>query len=97
MEIIEWLFEQPWFWPQDERDDANILNRLGRVFHWTWVAISGVLFAVAAFNGGLWIWRRFSQYDGYTDDLIQGFIFGLVSGVATWMIGRGVRYVFSGE
>ena len=88
--MIKNLFRQPWFWPQDAREDPGFINRMGRVFHWTWVIISGALFAIAAFNGAFWIWQR-------TGDFIQGFIFGLVSGIAAWMIGRGGRYIFSGE
>ena len=99
MEMIKRLFEQPWFWPQDVREDPGFINRMGRVFHWTWVAISVGLFATAAISGPMGIWRRFVIhedevfYEGYFTTAMVCLGFGAV----TWMIGRGGRYIFSGE
>jgi hypothetical protein len=88
MEMIKRLFEQPWFWPQDVREDPGFINRMGRVFHWTWVAISVALFVTSSISGALGI-------PMYMHPEFALWCLGI--GVVTWMIGRGVRYIFSGE
>jgi hypothetical protein len=94
--MIKRLFQQPWFWPQDVREDPGFINRMGRVFHWTCIVTSIPLSVIGAFSSAIWIWRDFSgagHYDGDVDALAPA----LLVGVLAWMIGRGVRYVFSGE
>jgi hypothetical protein len=88
MEMIKRLFEQPWFWPQDVREDPGFINRMGRVFHWTLVAVSAPLFAIGAVIGVFGTWLD-------TERQVGGLM--LCTSVAAWMIGRGGRYIFSGE
>ena len=96
MNYINWLFGQPWFWPQDEREDPSFITRLGRMFHWIWIAISGVLFAAAAFDAAWWVWNHVKGIDDGGMASSVG-LTCLGFSVVTWMFGRGVRYVFSGE
>ena len=64
-----------------------------------WVAISVGLFVTAAISGPMGSWRRFVFhedevfYEGYFTTAMACLGFGAV----TWMIGRGGRYIFSGE
>ena len=94
--MIKNLFRQPWFWPQDVREDPGFINRMGRVFHWTLVAISAPLFAIGTFSSAIWIWRDFSG-EGHYESGADALAPALFVGVLTWMIGRGGRYIFSGE
>jgi len=89
MEMIKRLFEQRWFWPQDVREDPGFINRIGRVLHWTLVAISAAFFATGAFAVAMNTW-------GSWNDLEAAFLI-MCGCVPTWIVGRGARYIFSGE
>ena len=96
--MIQRGFQKPWFWPQDVRDEPGFINRLGRVFHWTWIIISAAILATGVIGGALhtwWLW--FGPVDGPsgTEPAVAFICLGLSA--VTWMIGRGVRYIFSGE
>lgn len=86
--MIKKLFQQPWFWPQNVREDPGFINRMGRVFHWTWVAISAPLFAIGAVIGVFGTLLDTERVMGGTMICLS---------IAAWMIGRGGRYIFSGE
>ena len=86
--MIKKLFQQPWFWPQNVREDPGFINRMGRVFHWTWVAISAPLFAIGAVIG---VFGTLLDTERVMGDTM------ICLSIAAWMIGRGGRYIFSGE
>jgi hypothetical protein len=88
IDMIKKLFQQPWFWPQDVREDPGFINRMGRVFHWTLIAVSAPLFAIGAVIG---VFGTLLD----TERQVGGLM--LCTSVAAWMIGRGARYIFSGE
>jgi hypothetical protein len=94
--MIKWLFKQPWVWPQQQSDSPRFINRLGRVFHWVWAATSAFCLVAAVFNAAfcVWDWLNGDEVDSAFSQGVIGFLIG---GLATWMIGRGVRYVFSAE
>ena len=79
-----------WLWPQKGRlheIETTIAIRLGRVLHWS--AIS--------FAGALWLGEFVGVVFGYWSS--SQFLIGLVIliGVAIFLLGRGLRYIFANE
>lgn len=79
-----------WIWPRKrtlEDIEISIAIRFGRFIHW----------AAVAFVGVLWLGEFIGVIFGYWSS--NSFVIGLiiVVGLAIFLIGRGLRYVFSNE
>lgn len=74
-----------WFWPDKVREDAGVVARAGRVLHWISiviaVAICALYWAIAFESGIDW-------------GLQTGFG---ATAVVVALLGRGARYILSGE
>jgi cytochrome b561 len=76
------------FWPPVTIQEPSVVGRIGRVLHWSALAISGL--SVAMGTGMLF----FSTDPG---DRIGGFVVGIGVSVLSALVGRGLRYVLSAE
>jgi len=79
-----------WLWPRKqtlEEIELTIAIRAGRFFHW----------AAVAFVGLLWLGEFIGIVFGYWQS--NSFVIGAVilAGVAIFLLGRGLRYVFANE
>lgn len=79
-----------WLWPTQARLHAietTIAVRLGRFLHW----------AAAAFVGLLWLGEFVGVVFGYwsSNQFTVGAV--IVAGVAIFLLGRGLRYLFANE
>jgi hypothetical protein len=79
-----------WLWPQRRRleeIELTIAIRLGRLLHWIALAFVGLMW-LGEFSGVVFGYWRSSN-----------FVIGLVilAGVAIFLLGRGLRYVFANE
>ncbi|HVA12930.1 MAG TPA: hypothetical protein VNF99_06755 [Stellaceae bacterium] len=78
-----------WLWPGQtlEEIELTIAIRLGRFLHW----------AAIAFVGVMWLGEFVGIVFGYWSS--NSFVIGLVllAGVAVFLVGRGLRYVFANE
>jgi len=77
-----------WLWPQKLEDiELTIAIRLGRFLHWSAIAFVGVMWL------GEFIGVAFSYW--HSNNLIIGTI--VLAGIAIFLLGRGLRYVFANE
>ncbi len=79
-----------WLWPRQqtlEEIELTIAIRLGRFIHW----------AAIAFVGVMWLGEFVGIVFGHWSS--NSFVIGLVvlAGVAVFLVGRGLRYVFANE
>lgn len=79
-----------WLWPRKEtlrEIETTIAIRLGRVLHWAAVAFAGVL----------WLGEFAGIVFGYWSS--NQFVLGAVvlAGIAIFLVGRGLRYIFANE
>ncbi len=78
-----------WLWPQKKlvEIETTIAIRLGRVLHWAALAMVGVL----------WLGEFVGVIFGFWSD--SSFVVGIVilAGIAVFLIGRGLRYIFANE
>jgi hypothetical protein len=79
-----------WLWPRQvtlEEIELTIAVRLGRFLHW----------AAVAFVGVFWLGEFIGIAFGYWSS--SPFIIGaiILAGVAIFLLGRGLRYVFANE
>ena len=79
-----------WLWPTQARlheIETTIAVRLGRILHW----------GAAAFVGLLWLGEFVGVVFGYwsSSQFTVGAI--ILAGIAIFLLGRGLRYVFSNE
>ena len=77
-----------WLWPQKLRDvETTLAIRLGRVLHWAAIAFAAVL----------WLGEFVGVVFGYWSS--SQFVIGMVIlvGLAVFMAGRGLRYIFANE
>ena len=79
-----------WLWPQLGKlheIETTIAIRLGRVLHW----------AAVVFAGALWLGEFVGILFGYWSS--SQFVIGLVIlvGLAIFLLGRGLRYIFANE
>lgn len=79
-----------WLWPQKrtlEEIELTIAVRLGRFVHW--IAI--------VFVGLVWLGEFIGVVFGYWSS--SNFVIGIIilAGVAVFLLGRGLRYVFAKE
>lgn len=79
-----------WLWPKRaelRQIETTTAIRLGRLSHW----------AAAAFAGVLWLGEFVGMFFGYWSN--SQFMIGAVilAGIAIYFLGRGLRYLLSGE
>jgi hypothetical protein len=79
-----------WLWPRKttlEDIELDIAIRFGRFIHW----------AAVAFVGVMWLGEFIGVAFGYWSS--SAFVIGaiILGGVAIFLIGRGLRYVFANE
>lgn len=78
-----------WLWPQKKlvEIETTIAIRLGRVLHWAALAMVGVL----------WLGEFVGVIFGFWSD--SSFVVGIIVlvGIAVFLIGRGLRYIFANE
>jgi hypothetical protein len=79
-----------WLWPRSgtlEEIELTIAIRLGRFLHWIAIAFVGVT----------WLGEFIGVVFGYWHS--SSFVIGLVilAGIAIFLLGRGLRYVFANE
>jgi hypothetical protein len=78
-----------WLWPGKTLEDLEltIAVRLGRFLHWSAIAFVGVM----------WLGEFIGILFGYWHS--SSFVVGLVIliGIAIFLVGRGLRYVFANE
>jgi hypothetical protein len=77
-----------WLWPKQLQEiETTVAIRLGRFLHW----------AAAAFVGLLWLGEFVGVIFGYWSS--SQFALGAVilAGVAIFLLGRGLRYLFANE
>ncbi|HEY3917472.1 MAG TPA: hypothetical protein VGL83_06750 [Stellaceae bacterium] len=79
-----------WLWPQKrtlEEIELTLAIRFGRLLHW----------AAVAFVGLVWLGEFVGVLFGYWSS--SNFVIGLIIlvGVAVFLLGRGLRYVFANE
>jgi hypothetical protein len=79
-----------WFWPRQqtlEEIELTIAIRMGRFLHWSAIAFVGVM----------WLGEFIGVVFGYWHS--SSFVVGLVilAGIAIFLLGRGLRYVFANE
>lgn len=81
-----------WLWPRRVEDrleeiELTIAIRLGRFLHWSAIAFVGVM----------WLGEFIGVVFGYWHS--SSFVIGLVilAGIAIFLVGRGMRYVFANE
>jgi hypothetical protein len=77
-----------WLWPRRlEEIELTIAIRLGRFLHWSAIAFVGVM----------WLGEFIGVVFGYWHS--SSFVLGLVilAGIAIFLLGRGLRYVFANE
>lgn len=79
-----------WLWPRRrslQEIEIDIAIRLGRFLHWIAIAFVGVM----------WLGEFIGVVFGYWHS--SGFVIGLVilAGIAIFLLGRGLRYVFANE
>ena len=79
-----------WLWPRRdtiEEIELTIAIRLGRFLHW----------AAMSFVGVIWLAEFVGVFFGYWHS--SNFVIGLIflAGVAIFLLGRGLRYVFANE
>jgi hypothetical protein len=79
-----------WLWPRKETlraIETTIAIRLGRVLHWAAVAFAGVLW-LGEFTGIVFGYWSSSQF-------VLGAV--ILAGMAIFLLGRGLRYIFANE
>lgn len=76
------------FWPTEIRPDTTLLRRFGRVLHWFFAAL-----ALASAAGGLF--GAVTAHPESSPEVSLGL--GAMAFVLFWVVGRALRYVFSGE
>ena len=78
-----------WLWPRKRlvEIETTIAVRLGRVLHWVAVAFVGVL----------WLGEFIGIIFGYWNDRFFQIGIVILGGIAIFLIGRGLRYVFANE
>lgn len=78
-----------WLWPRKRlvEIETTIAVRLGRVLHW----------AAIAFVGVLWLGEFIGIIFGYWNDRFFQVGVVILGGLAIFLIGRGLRYVFANE
>lgn len=79
-----------WLWPQKstlEEIELTVAIRLGRFLHWS----------AMVFVGLMWLGEFIGVIFGYWSS--SSFVIGLIilAGVAVFLLGRGLRYVFAKE
>ena len=79
-----------WLWPQRrtlQEIELSIAIRLGRFLHWIAIVAVGVM----------WLGEFIGVVFGYWHS--SNFVLGLVilAGIAIFLLGRGLRYVFANE
>ncbi|HWE74177.1 MAG TPA: hypothetical protein VG328_13510 [Stellaceae bacterium] len=78
-----------WLWPRQtlEEIELTIAIRAGRFLHWSAIAFVGVM----------WLGEFVGVVFGYWHS--SSFVVGLVilAGIAIFLLGRGLRYVFANE
>jgi hypothetical protein len=78
-----------WLWPKQKiaEIETTIAIRLGRMLHWAAIVFAGVL----------WLGEFIGVVFGFWTD--SHFVLGAVilGGIAIFLLGRGLRYVFANE
>lgn len=79
-----------WLWPQRrtlQEIELSIAIRLGRFLHWIAIVAVGIM----------WLGEFIGVVFGYWHS--SNFVIGLVilAGIAIFLLGRGLRYVFANE
>jgi hypothetical protein len=78
-----------WIWPRRtlEEIETTVAIRLGRFLHWGAMALVGIV----------WLGEFVGVVFGYWSS--SHFVIGLIvlAGIAIFLIGRGLRYVFANE
>ena len=78
-----------WLWPNKSlaEIETTIAIRLGRVLQWAAVALAGLL----------WLGEFVGVVFGYWSSSQFAIGAAILGGIALFLIGRGLRYVFSNE
>jgi hypothetical protein len=80
--------EMGFFWPTKIKAEPGAFARLGRVLHWLCVAIAAIAVFINLSN-------YINATQGYEREYSLQFA-GIVGG-GLFMLGRAIRYIFSGE
>jgi hypothetical protein len=76
-------------WPQHLKIDTTPLVRLGRVLHWLFTGVAGLMLTLP------FLWPSTSG-DGVAQ-YGDGFLIAIGFAIPMALLGRGLRYVLSGE
>jgi TRAP-type mannitol/chloroaromatic compound transport system permease small subunit len=75
------------FWPARKRADVTIGVRIGRALHWLLVAVAAIIAAAAVYVFIV----------DHSDYRLFDTAWMFWPAIAVFMLGRGCRYIFSGE